>query len=349
MRLTWDRVGNRLYETGVDRGVLYPATGSGYGNGIPWNGLTAVNENPTGAESSKQYADNIPYLNLVSAEQFGATIEAFTYPPEFAECDGSVQVANGIMIGQQTRKTFGFAYRTKVGNDLVGQDFGYKLHLVYGCTAAPSAKNYGTVNESPEAINFSWEVTTTPVDVPGYKPTATFTIDSTLCSPSALKKLEDIIYGSETTEARLPMPKEIIEIGLTPDAVTITLSLPSGSDDLLGQTVDALESNLVFRDKAISGTLHYVKNYTGFSSEPSQQSGNFIAVKVATDPTADSITMELVGGSGTGPKALDSTGVVIARITNKDAQSMKFVATKGADTVTKIYALNELVCETSVG
>lgn len=348
MRLTWDQVGNRLYETGVDRGVLYPATGSGYDNGIPWNGLTAVNENPTGAESSKQYADNIPYLNLVSAEQFGATIEAFTYPPEFAECDGSVQVANGIMIGQQTRKTFGFAYRTKVGNDLVGQDFGYKLHLVYGCTAAPSAKNYGTVNESPEAINFSWEVTTTPVDVPGYKPTATFTIDSTLCSPSALKKLEDIIYGSETTDARLPMPKEIIEIGLTPDAVTITLSLPSGSDDLLGQTVDALESNLVFRDKAISGTLHYVKNYTGFSSEPTQQSGNFIAVKVTTDPTADSITMELVGGS-VGPKALDSTGVVIARITNKDAQSLKFVATKGADTVTKIYALNELVCETSVG
>lgn len=349
MRLTWDQVGNRLYETGVDHGVLYPATGSGYGNGIPWNGLTAVNENPTGAESSKQYADNIPYLNLVSAEQFGATIEAFTYPPEFAECDGSVQVASGIMIGQQTRKTFGFAYRTKIGNDLAGQDFGYKLHLVYGCTAAPSAKNYGTVNESPEAINFSWEVTTTPVDVPGYKPTATFTIDSTLCSPSALKKLEDIVYGSETTEARLPMPKEIIDIGLTPDAVTITLTLPSDSDDLLGQTVAGLESNLVFRDKAISGTLHYVENYTGFSKEPSLQSGNFIAVKVETDPTADSITMELVGGTGTGPKALDSTGVVIARITNKDAQSMKFVATKGTDTVTKIYALNELVCETSVG
>lgn len=350
MRLKWDPVGKRVYETGVDHGVLFPASASGYGNGVPWNGLTAVNENPTGAESSKQYADNIPYLNLVSAEQYGATIEAFTYPPEFAECDGSAQVAPGISIGQQTRKTFGFAYRTKVGNDLVGQDYGYKLHLVYGCTAAPSAKNYGTVNESPEAINFSWEVTTTPVDVPGYKPTSTFTIDSTLCSPSALAKLEDIIYGSETTESRLPMPDEIIAIGATPDAVTITLGLPSSSDDLLGQTVAGLENNLVFRDKAISGTLHYVENYTGFSKEPSLQSGNFLAVKVTTEPTADSVTMELIGGTGTGAKTLDDSGVVIVRITNKDSQILKFVATKGKDSVTKTYALNELVCETtSVG
>lgn len=349
MRLKWDQIGERRYETGVDHGVLFPSTGSGYGNGVPWNGLTAVNENPTGAESSKQYADNIPYLNLVSAEQFGATIEAFTYPPEFAECDGSAIVAPGISIGQQTRKTFGFAYRTKLGNDVAGQDYGYILHLVYGATAAPSAKNYSTVNDSPEAINFSWEVTTTPIDVPGYKPTATFTIDSTLCSPSALTKLEDIIYGSDTTESRLPMPAEIISIGIAPDAVTISLGLPSDTDDLLGQTVAGLESNLVFRDKAISGTLHYVENYTGFSKEPSLQSGNFLAVKVTTNPTADSVTMELVGGSGGGAKTLDETGVVVVRITNKDAQTLKFVATKGTDSVTKVYALNELVCETSVG
>lgn len=347
MRITWDKVGERFYETGVDRGVLFPSTGSGYGTGVAWNGLTAVNENPTGAESSKQYADNIPYLNLISAEQFGATIEAFTYPPEFAACDGSASVANGITIGQQTRRPFGFAYRTRVGNDLVGQDFGYKIHLVYGATASPSAKNYGTVNESPEAMSLSWEVTTTPVDVPGYKPTSTFTIDSTLCSPSALAKLENIIYGSETTEPRLPMPSEIIAIGTTPDAVTLTLGLPDDSD-MLGKTVAEVESNLVFRDKAISGTLHYVENYTGFSVEPSLQSGNYLAVKVTSTPSADKITGELVGGTA-GAKELDATGVMIMRITNKDAQTVKVVATKGTETVTKIYSLTDLVCETSVG
>lgn len=349
MRLTWDNVGERIYETGVDHGVLFKSNDNGYGTGVPWNGLTAVNENPSGAESSKQYADNIPYLNLISAEEFGATIEAFTYPKEFEECDGSVEVAPGMMVGQQVRKPFGFAYRTKVGNDRAGQDYGYKIHLVYGATASPSEKAYGTVNDSPEAINFSWTITTTPVSVPGYKPTATFVIDSTRSTPSALSKLEDIIYGTDTTESRLPMPSEIIAIGLAPDVVNVALDLPGSSDDLLGVSVSDLESNLVFRDKAISGTLHYVDNYTGFSKEPTLQKGNFLAIKVTTDPKADEVSAELVGGNA-GMKKLDSDGVAIFRITNKDSQSVKILAKKGEESVTKVYALNELVCEAaSVG
>lgn len=210
-KITWDDTGKRLYETGVDRGVLYPIQEGGqYTKGVPWNGLTAVTESPSGAESTAIYADNIKYLNLQSAEEFGATIEAYTYPDEFAECDGSASIATGVIAGQQNRKMFGLCYRTILGNDVDGNEHGYKLHLIYGCKASPSEKAYSTVNDSPEAITFSWEVSTTPVNVPGYKPTASITIDSTKVDPEKLAALETILYGDEMSEAKLPMPEEVI-------------------------------------------------------------------------------------------------------------------------------------------
>lgn len=212
MRLEWDKTGQRVYETGCDHGVLFPMKNNVYSKGVAWNGLVSVTESPSGAESSSQYADNIKYLNLVSAEDFGATIEAFTYPDEWAECDGSAEVAPGVMIGQQNRGVFGLSYRTKVGNDTSGQDYGYKIHLIYGGQASPSEKGYQTVNDSPEAITFSWEVTTTPVNVEGFRPTASLTIDSTKTDAAKLKALEDIIYGTDSAESRLPLPDEVIEL-----------------------------------------------------------------------------------------------------------------------------------------
>jgi hypothetical protein len=209
-KIVWDQAGERFYETGVKQGVLYPqATAGAYSAGVPWNGLTAVTESPSGAEATPLYADDIKYLNLMSNEEFGATIEAYTYPEEFAQCDGSASIATGVTIGQQSRKPFGLCYRTTLGNDTDGNDYGYKLHIIYGALAAPSEKAYATINDSPEAITFSWEVTTTPVAVEGYKPTASITIDSTKADEAKLKALEDILYGSESEEARLPLPDEI--------------------------------------------------------------------------------------------------------------------------------------------
>ena len=211
--LVWDAIGERIYETGVDHGVLYIPNAAGvYDSGYAWNGLVSVSESPSGAESSPQYADNIKYLNLVSAEEFGATIEAFTYPDEFGQCDGTAEPVEGVFIGQQPRKPFGLSYRSKVGNDLVGTDFGYKLHLVYGALAAPTEKAYSTINDSPEAITFSWSITTTPVDVPGFRPSASLTIDSTKTTPAKMALLEEILYGDTTESARLPLPAEILEI-----------------------------------------------------------------------------------------------------------------------------------------
>lgn len=211
-KLIWDKTGERFYETGVEKGVLYPAKDGTYPKGVVWNGLTAVTESPSGAEAAPFYADNIKYLNLMSNEEFGATIEAYTYPDEFAQCDGSAEIAVGVSIGQQKRSAFGMSYVTKLGNDVDGSDYGYKLHLIYGALASPSEKGYATVNESPEAITFSWEVSTTPVTVPGFKPTVSVTIDSTKVNADELVALEDILYGSEAAEARLPLPEELITI-----------------------------------------------------------------------------------------------------------------------------------------
>ena len=218
-RITWDDTGKRLYETGVKMGVLYPVQEGGlYSKGVAWNGLITVTESPSGAEATALYADDIKYLNLLSNEEFGATIEAYTYPDEFAECDGSASLATGVMIGQQKRKTFGLCYRTALGNDVEGNDYGYKLHLVYGCLAAPSEKGFSTINDSPEAITFSWEVSTTPVSVTGFKPTSQITIDSTKVNPEKLSALEDILYGKagdESNGPRLPLPNEVATLMTT--------------------------------------------------------------------------------------------------------------------------------------
>lgn len=212
-KLVWDQTGERLYETGVKQGVLYPQNDVGeYDLGVAWNGLTAVTESPSGAEATPLYADDIKYLNLMSNEEFGGTIEAYTYPEEFEQCDGSASIVTGVTIGQQPRKAFGLCYRTTLGNDVKNNDYGYKLHLVYGALAAPSEKAYATINDSPEAITFSWEFTTTPVNVTGHKPTASITIDSTKCKAENLAKLEAILYGSDDVEPRLPLPDEIATI-----------------------------------------------------------------------------------------------------------------------------------------
>lgn len=211
-KLVWDKTGDRLYETGVKNGVLYIPTAGVYSKGVAWNGLTAVTESPSGAEATALYADDTKYLSLMSAEEFGATIEAYTYPDEFAACDGSAELADGVMIGQQKRSTFGLCYKTTIGNDTEGNDHGYKLHIVYGAQAKPSERAYASINDSPEAITFSWEITTTPVNVTGAKPTASLVIDSTKADPSKLAALEDILYGKDgdsATEPRLPLPDEI--------------------------------------------------------------------------------------------------------------------------------------------
>ena len=208
-RLVWDQTGERQYETGVKNGVLYIPTEGVYNKGVAWNGITAFTESPSGAEATPLYADDTKYLTLMSTEEYGCTIEAYTYPDEFAQCDGSAEIAKGVSIGQQSRKTFGLSVKTTLGNDTEGNDFGYKLHIVYGALASPSEKGYATINDSPEAITFSWEVTTTPVSVAGFKPTASITIDSTKADKTKLKALEDILYGSTETEPRLPLPDEI--------------------------------------------------------------------------------------------------------------------------------------------
>jgi hypothetical protein len=228
-QLLWDQTGERTYETGVDRGVLFEIDVAGeYANGVAWNGLTTVTESPSGAEANPQYADNIKYLNLVSYEQFGATIEAYTYPVEFEKYDGSASPTPGVSIGQQGRKTFGFCYRTRKGNDVDGTDFGYKLHLIYGALAAPSEKAHATINDSPEAITFSWEITTTPVEVGTvdsvtYKPTASISIDSTKVDPDFLITLEEYLYGTVSDDPAMPMPADVITMMLLP----LTLATPT--------------------------------------------------------------------------------------------------------------------------
>ena len=212
-KLVWDQAGQKFFETGVSNGVLYVSDGQGgYLKGVAWNGLTSVAENPSGAESNPVYADNIKYLNIISAEEFGATIEAYTYPDEFMECDGSAQVVAGVNIGQQARKSFGISYRTRIGNDVAGDNLGYKIHVIYNCQAAPSGKTYSTVNESPEAITFSWEVTTTPVPVEGFRPTATVVFDSTKLDAEKMTAVENALYGTVNEESKLPSIEELLAL-----------------------------------------------------------------------------------------------------------------------------------------
>lgn len=247
-KLKWDQLGERLYETGVDHGVLYIPTAGVYTNGYSWNGLTAVTESPTGAEATALYADNIKYLNLYSNEEFGATVEAYTYPEEFGQCDGTAAPKTGILVGQQSRKAFGLAYRTQIGNDVDGTDLGYKLHLVYNAMASPSEKAYATVNDSPEAITFSWEVTTTAVEVTGLKPTALLTIDSTKVNAGELAALEAILYGGAVLDPRLPLPDEVIGMFAPDSPLTPVMALAptynQGSQEVTIASVTGVEYSI---------------------------------------------------------------------------------------------------------
>ena len=343
-KIVWDKTGERFYETGVDHAVLYPIDAEGlYNGGVAWNGITAINESPSGAEPNNLYADNIKYLVLVGAEDFGLTIEAYTYPDEWEQCDGSAEIAPGVLAGQQNRKIFGLSYRTKLGNDVDGQDHGYKLHLVYGGLASPSERGYQTVNDSPEPINPSWEVTTTPVDVPGFKPTARLIITSTKADPAKLAALETILYGSEEAEPRLPLPEEVIEL-LKADAVTVITAAESGDTTLFGKKVSDLQSNIVIGENAISGSLKHVTGYTEFSSKSSEQEGHHLALKFDVTPADAVTTVELVGGTK-GPVTLDADKNIVLLIKSNTTQSIKVVSTKDGASVTKTYTLTGLTLE----
>lgn len=343
-KIVWDKTGERFYETGVDHAVLYPIDAEGlYNGGVAWNGITAINESPSGAEPNNLYADNIKYLVLVGAEDFGLTIEAYTYPDEWEQCDGSAEIAPGVLAGQQNRKIFGLSYRTKLGNDVDGQDHGYKLHLVYGGLASPSERGYQTVNDSPEPINPSWEVTTTPVDVPGFKPTARLIITSTKADPAKLAALETILYGSEEAEPRLPLPGEVIEL-LKADAVTVITAAESGDTTLFGKKVSDLQSNIVIGENAISGSLKHVTGYTEFSSKSSEQEGHYLALKFDVTPADAVTTVELVGGTKD-PVTLDADKNIVLLIKSNTTQSIKVVSTKDGASVTKTYTLTGLTLE----
>ena len=350
-RLVWDQDGERTYETGVEKGVLYPKSDDGtYPKGYAWNGLTGVSEAPSGAEETPIYADNIKYLSLTSVEEFGATVTAYTYPQEFEQCDGSADIAPGVTIGQQDRIPFGLVYKTQIGNDTKGNSHGYKLHLVYGAKAKPSSKDYKSINGDPEAIELSWEISTTPINVPGFKPTAHFTIDSTKVNAGKLAKLEDILFGSETSDARLPLPAEIIEImkDEADPALTIAVSPITGDADLLGKKAADLQSNIVVNNKTmnISGTLKHVTGYTGFSSKVDEQSGNYIALNV--DPASgfpESMTVEVKNGTA-GPKNITASDhKVVLKIKDAATQGIIIKATNKGAEVTKEYKLTGLTLQ----
>ena len=350
-KLVWDQDGERLYETGIEQGVLYPKSDEGtYPKGYAWNGLTGVSEAPSGAEETALYADNIKYLSLTSTEEFGATITAYTYPEEFEKCDGSADISTGVTIGQQDRIAFVLDYQTKLGNDTKGNDHGYKLHIVYGAKAKPSSKDYKTINDSPEAIEMSWEITTTPIKVPGFKATATVTINSTKANPAKLAKLEDILFGSETSDARLPLPAEIIEImkDEADPALTIAVSPITGNDDLLGKKAADLQSNIVVNDNTmtISGTLKHVTGYTGFSSKVDEQSGNYIALNV--DPASgfpETMTVEVKNGTA-GPKNISASDhKVVLKIKDAATQGIIIKATNKGAELTKEYKLTGLTLQ----
>jgi hypothetical protein len=296
-KLVWDKTGERYYETGVNQGVLYPqGEGGTYPKGVAWNGLISVTESPSGAEVTPLYADNIKYLNLMSVEEFGATIEAYTYPDEFAQCDGSAEIATGVMIGQQNRKIFGLSYKTALGNDVDYTDYGYKLHLIYGALASPSEKGYSTINDSPEAITFSWEITTTPISVTGFKPTASISIDSTKVDATKLKALEDILYGTENADPYLPLPDEIAALFAdVPSALALVEIAPDDEDlDV------AVDSNIVltFNNKISRESIIVTKD-DGTLVEGTKTwdtSGKVLTFEPTDNLSASTVYLVTVGG-----------------------------------------------------
>lgn len=344
-KLIWDQIGERTYETGVDHAVLFPSVNGTYPKGVAWSGITNITESPSGAEPNPFYADNIKYLNLMSAEDFSASIGAYTYPTEFEECDGSAEVAPGVLIGQQTRKVFGLSYRSKIGNDTDGQDHGYKLHLVYNALAAPSERSHQTVNESPEPTELSWEVSTTPVEVPGYKPTAHFTIDSTRTDARKLKMLEDIIYGTEKTEPRMPMPAEIIELMTAPLPTEVTVTATDGKTKRYEKSVSDLQESIVIDNvkKTITGTLKWVTGYNLSAEIP--KDGNFIALDMNAS-NGGKITTELTNrAAGTKVIAVDD-GFCVYHVEN-NKQKLRVTVSKDTYTDTVEYDLSGLTLKTA--
>ena len=297
-KIKWDQTGERFYETGVSKGVLYPYATSDYGDGVAWNGLTNVSESPEGAEATPLYADNIKYLNLMSTEEFKATVEAYTYPDEFAACNGEAELGTGVSIGQQKRKSFGMSYQTKIGND-VDSDLGYKIHLIYGALAAPSEKSYATVNDSPEAITFSWELSTTPVEVEGFKPTATLVIDSTKVDAGKLAKLEAVLYGDENNDARLPLPDEVLSIinGKEVASIAITTA-PTKTSYTEGETFDP--TGMVVTATYVDETTGAVTGYTYTPSGALATTDTSVTISYteggATKTATQAITVEQAQG-----------------------------------------------------
>ncbi len=348
-RIVWDKIGERFYETGLDRGVLYFPDASGiYKDGKAWNGLTNVNENPTGAEPTPFYADNIKYLNLMSVEELEATIEAYTYPDEFEQCDGSAEIATGVLIGQQNRKMFGLCYRTKLGNDEESDDYGYKLHLVYGALASPSSKDRQTINDTPEPVEFSWDITTTPVDVPGFKPTSKLIVESTKVDPDDLNLLETILYGDTNTEPRLPLPEEVMSIiGMSESdtpVLKLTVMPENPSYEALGEMVSSLQDNIVIGDNIIIGDLKLVENYTDFNNA----TGNFLALKFETIPSDAMLEVIVIGDVTENVKWADDTGNrhVVVQVTDKDTEVIRVKITKSESTAYRFFDLSGLTCVT---
>ena len=297
-KIKWDQTGERFYETGVNKGVLYPYATSDYGTGVAWNGLTNVSESPEGAEATPLYADNIKYLNLMSTEEFKATVEAYTYPDEFAACNGEAALSTGVSVGQQKRKLFGMAYQTRIGND-VDSELGYKIHLIYGCLAAPSEKSYATINDSPEAITFSWEISTTPVEVTGFKPTASLVIDSTKVDATALARLEAVLYGDNLNDARLPLPDEVTSIIDGKEVSSITVAAePIKTTYTAGETFDS--TGMVIQATYTDDSTKYVTGYTYTPTGALSTTDTVVTISYteggATKTVTQAITVEAAQG-----------------------------------------------------
>ena len=347
-KIVWDATGEHFYETGVDRGVLFPMGSDGaYEKGVGWNGLTNVAENPDGAENTDIYADNVKYLSLRSAENFGFTINCYQFPKEFLGCDGALKVG-GVILTQQRRKAFGFAYRTLIGNDVDGQDHGYKLHLCYNATASPSSKDNNTVNDTPEADELSYECTTVPVPVTGYKPTAHIIIDSrdytTEAAQAKLTALEDMLYGTENSDPTLPTPDDLIDMMSFNPSLTVA---PEDSEaELFGISVSDMQTGITVGNNAISGTLKFINGGWDAGTWSAEEStGNYLALKVDSDEGAV-VTVELVNGVH-GPVTLDEDMNIVLRVTNSETQSVRVKTTVAGKTVTKTYSLTGLVLNAS--
>ena len=341
--LEWDKTGEHWFEIGVDHGVLYPVKNGKYQKGVAWNGLTAVTEQPEGAEPNDQYADNIKYITLRSMETFGATIEAFTYPDEFRACDGSAVPIKGVSFGQQPREKFGFCYRTNKGNDAQGQDAGYILHLLYGCTVSPSEKAYATINDSPEAITFSWELDTDPVKVDGYKPTACVTIDSTEVPPEQLARLERVLYGSLKDDPRLPMPDEIVGIMTTPVQM-FAVSVPKGNTQIGNRKADDFMTGVsIADDGTVSGTVKKVLGWSGPGPKQANITNYVLPIKLDQESGAH-VTYKVTSKDGGILATIASHDGYIYPIIVKNHDGMKMTVTqsdtndpKNDPTIVKVY------------